>query len=261
MAFIFLAMDSTPVTAVRTPDSFSVSISATAADWPLLFTRLQTGGVIGQVRFILGDGSELTSELILDLRRVTGPWSSGAVTVERFGDAVRLANRIDRPASVHDLMAVTNGRSRLIPIERMISAQASETIAIEPLPEPAELYAVYTTPPTPEAIEAIPNAIERIHINVLFTNQILFSAHNLILMTVFVRRADSDTLEQIQITAETRVVQVDLLLPLTEYISQPAIQLRIVKTFSNGNTAVREWFNWELNQMGFVVSLTWDLVQ
>ena len=260
-AFVFLAMDSTPVSAVRTPDSFSVSISATAADWPLLFTRLQTGGVVGQVRFILGDGTELSSNLILDLRHITGPWTSGAVTAEKTGDAVRLTNRIDRPASVHDLMIVSDNKSRLVPVERMLSAGNSETVVIEALPNQAELFPVYTTPPTPEAIEAVPNAIERIHINVLFTNQILFSAHNLTAMDIFARRTGSQTSEQIHVGAETTVVQADFLLPLTEYISEPAIQLRIVKTFSDGHQEIKEWFNWELNTMGFVVSLTWNFVQ
>lgn len=259
----FHAMESTPVTTVRGPDSFSVSISANAdTDWPLLITRLQTGGVLGQVTFKLGDGSELSSQLTMDLRRITGPWSSGAVTVEKVGNAVRLTNRIDRPVSVHDLMVVSDGRSRLIPIERVIAAQVAETIAVEPLPAPVELYPVYITPSTPEALKEIPNAIERIHVNVPFLNLILFSAHNLTLMNVLVRRAGSDASELIQFTATSDTsVDFDLQLPLTEHVAEPTIQLRIVKTFSNGTTAVKEWFDWNLTKEGFVVSLTWDFVQ
>lgn len=260
-AFVFHAMDSTPVSAFRTPDSFSISISATAAEWPLLFTRLKTGGVLGQVRFILGEGTELSSNLTVDLRHITGPWAGGAVTVETTAAGVRLTNRIDRPVSVHDLLIVSGGSSRRVPVERTISTGGSESVAVEPLPAGAEVHPAYTTPETAEVIEAVPNAIERIHVNVLLTNQIRFSNHALTAMTVFVRRSGVTTSEQIHVLADTTVAQVDLLLPLTEYVARPLIQLRIVKAFSDGRTEIKEWFDWDLNAMGFVVGLTWPLVQ
>lgn len=260
-AFTFHAMDSTPVTAFRTPDSFSVSISATAADWPLLFTRLQTGGVLGQVRFILGDGTELASNLTVDLRHITGPWAGGAVTSEKAGGGVRLTNRIDRRVDVHDLLIVSGTSSRVATVERAIAAGATEAVTLDAPVGNADVYAAYTAPSSVEPIEAVPNAIERIHVNVLFTNQILFSNHALTAMTIFARRAGSAVAEPIRVVADTSVAQADFLLPLTEYVARPVIQLRITKAFSDAHTETKEWFDWDLNTMGFVVSLTWDLVQ
>jgi hypothetical protein len=80
-------------------------------------------------------------------------------------------------------------------------------------------------------------------------------------MSVSVRRSGATTAEQIHVLADTTVAQADLLLPLTEYIAKPVIQLRIVKAFADGHTEVKEWFDWDLNAMGFVVGLTWPLVQ
>jgi hypothetical protein len=48
---------------------------------------------------------------------------------------------------------------------------------------------------------------------------------------------------------------------LTEYIARPVVQLRIVNAFADGRTQVKEWFDWDLTQQGFVVSLTWEFVQ
>ena len=260
-AFEFLALDSTPVSAIRTVDSISVTIGATSADITLLETRLQTGGVTGGVKFILDDGTELASTLLLDLRYFSGPWQGGAVTAERSGNGVLLKNQIDRPVSVHDLMIVSDAASRLVPVEQMISAGASKTIAVDALTNQAELYPVYTAQPVAEALKRVPNAIERVHINVLFTNEITFSAHNLTALTLFVRLEGSSHAEQLHVTADITLVQADLLLPLTEYISDPVIQLRIVKKFSDGRNETKDWFNWDLNADGFVVPLDWDLVQ
>jgi hypothetical protein len=222
---------------------------------------LQTGGVLGQVRFMLGDGTELTSNLTVDLRNITGPWSGGAVTAERTGGSVRFTNHIDRAVNVHEALIVSGKTSRRVPVERAIAAGGSETATIDSLDDGAEIHPAYTTPLSPEAIEAVPNAIERIHVNVLVTNQILFSNHGLAAMTVLVRRAGTTHFEQILVGPDTTVSQADFLLPLTEYIARPVIQLRIVKAFLDGRTETKEWFDWDLNAMGFVVSLTWALVQ
>ena len=149
----------------------------------------------------------------------------------------------------------------MVPVERTLSAASADTVPVDALAVGAEIHPVYTTPATPEAIEAVPNAIERIHINVLVTNQILFANHALTQITVLVRQLGSSTFEQIQVGPETTVAQTDFLLPLTEYIARPVIQLRIMKAFSDGRTETKEWFDWDLNAMGFVVSLTWGLVQ
>jgi hypothetical protein len=258
-AYTFHALDSTPVAVTRTPDSFTVSIAATAADWPLLFTRLQTGGVLGEVRFMLGDGTELQSMLTVDLRHITGPWADGAVTSEPADGGVRLTNRIDRPVDVHELLLVRDGSPRRAAVERSIAAGAVETVALAA--DGAEIYPVYTAPASPEALQAVPNAIERIHVNVLFTNQIRFANHELSALAIAVRRAGSAEDEQVVVVAETTVAQVDLLLPLTEYVAQPLIQLRIVRTFADGRVETKEWFDWNLNTMGFVVGLTWSFIQ
>jgi hypothetical protein len=258
-AYTFHALDSTPVAVTRTPDSFTVSIAATAADWPLLFTRLQTGGVLGEVRFVLGDGTELQSMLTVDLRHITGPWADGAVTSEPADGGVRLTNRIDRPVDVHELLLVRDGSPRRAAVERSIAAGAVETVTLTA--DGAEIYPVYTAPASPEALQAVPNAIERIHVNVLFTNQIRFANHELSALAVAVRRAGSAEDEQVVVVAETTVAQVDLLLPLTEYVAQPLIQLRIVRTFADGRVETKEWFDWNLNTMGFVVGLTWGFIQ
>jgi hypothetical protein len=261
VAFVFHAMDSTPVTAFRTPDSFSVSVACTAADWPLLFTRLQTGGVVGQVRFGLGDGTELSSILSVDLRHVSGPWTGGPVSCDVTAGSVRLTNRIDRPVAVHEMLIVSGATSRTVPVERTLAPAATDTIPVAELAADAEAYAAYTTPATPEVIEALANAVERIHVNVIFTNQILFSNHALMAMSVFVRRQGTTTPEQLSILPDTTLVQADFLLPLTEYIARPVVQLRIVKAFADGGTQTKEWFDWDLTQQGFVIGLTWELVQ
>jgi hypothetical protein len=78
---------------------------------------------------------------------------------------------------------------------------------------------------------------------------------------VFVRRQGTTTPEQLSILPDTTIAQADFLLPLTEYIARPVVQLRIVKAFADGGTQIKEWFDWDLTQQGFVVSLTWEFVQ
>jgi hypothetical protein len=181
------------------------------------------------------------------------------VTSEPADGGVRLTNRIDRPVDVHELLLVRDGSPRRAAVERSIAAGAVETVTVAT--DGAEIYPVYTAPASPEALQAVPNAIERIHVNVLFTNQIRFANHELSALAIAVRRAGSAEDEQVVVVPETTVAQVDLLLPLTEYVAQPLIQLRIVRTFADGRVETKEWFDWNLNTMGFVVGLTWSFIQ
>src|SRR5262249_55555708 len=153
------------------------------------FTRLQTGGVLGEARFILGDGTELQSELTVDLRAITGPWADGAVTAEPADGGVRLTNHIDRPVGIHELLLVRDGSSNRVPVEQSIAGGVSEIVTVAL--GGAAVYPAYTMPASAVVLQEVANAIERIHVNVLFTNQIRFENHELVALEVTVRRVGS----------------------------------------------------------------------
>src|SRR5207247_10920961 len=71
----------------------------------LLINVVQQSGMSGSATFTFDDGTTLQSALILDTA-FTGPWDTGPLETQIAGEAVTIANRIERTISVFDLVTI-----------------------------------------------------------------------------------------------------------------------------------------------------------
>ncbi len=247
--------------AVRTPDSFQVTLATDLAGALLVRTLLQAGGVHGSVSLRLPDGSVLQSPLMLGLDAITGPWETGPVETARVDGNLRLTNRTERTVDVSDLLVHdAPDVGRRVRVDTSLAPGASHTVALGG--QAAEVYPVYSVPPgAPAALEEIRNVVEDIHTNVIFINLVRHENHGLSRLDVRARIKDVAGEYPVVMSGDPPQGAVDIILPLTTYLAQHTLQFQVTRTFQSGEVSVTPWLEWDLEQEGNIVSLTWELVQ
>ena len=246
--------------AARTPEGFQVSLAAGVDQILLLKAMIETSGVTAGVAFKFADGTTLQSTLVVDLRRIDGPWESGAVTVEIAGVRATLTNRVERAADVQELLVYANGaRAGVVGVERRLEPQAALGIDLPAGVE--EAAASYALANTGASLDEIRTFVEDIYTNVVFVSMFDLATERLQKVTVEgliagVAGAGAATLEQNAPSGEMAFVQ-----PLTAYLSQPTLQYRATFVAADGAARSGPWRDWRLDVRGNVIELGKDEIQ
>ncbi len=181
--------------AARVPDGFQVSLATGLAGAMGLKTIVERAGVGASVTFPLGDGTSLSSTLLIDLARIDGPWSAGPVEVARAGGAATLRSRIEQPLDVADLLLYTGGvPSGVVAVERRLAADAA--VVVEGLPDADEIVPRYAPAGGPGALDEVRTFIEDIYTNVVFLGSLErvmhFGWRARLSLSIVARRTGSD---------------------------------------------------------------------
>lgn len=248
-------------TVVRTPDAMQVSLSTDLPGAFLLRTLLENGGVFGSVTFKLPDGTQLQSNLMLDLRRITGPWEPGPLQVETAGGNARLTNCINSPVDVSDLRAYpASGTAHIIPVDARLEPGGARDIPLGGAE--GQLFPVYAVDESsPAALEEIRSLIEDVHTNVIFIDLINYANHNLSRVEIRARMKDIAGEYPVVMSGDPPRGVIDIILPLTVYLEKRILQFQVTKTFTNGAQEVTAWFDWDMRQDGNIISLSWEMIQ
>lgn len=241
-------------------DSFQISLSTDLDNTPQLQAMLQHSAVSGNVTFTLPDGAQLQSALILDLGGIIGPRATGPVEVALQANQASLTNRIERPVNVSDLMLYdASGVSQAAPVDRTLAPGEAVTI---PLPLAAvEAYPVYTIPVgDPATLEEIRSFVEDIHTNVVFLNLVNYANHGLQTLAIQAQIKGVAGVYPVATSEAEPISAIDLVLPLTTYLTHRVLQFQVTKTDSAGQVSNTPWLEWPLDTQGNVVSITWDLI-
>lgn len=235
-------------------------LAADVPGWVSLKARLETIGVEGSVRFTLPDDSVVSSELLLKLDHIAGPWDGGAVEVVLSERTARLTNRIEQHIDVHDLV-VYQGLSAAtsLPVELQLSPEASHTVTLDGAA--TEVYPVYKAQRGDLAmIEEVRSFIENIYRSIAFINLVNFSNHGLARLEIQARVKEVEGNYHAQLTASMPVVEVEVILSLVTYMFHHALQYRITKVFTTGERTSTVWFEINLTDSA-MISITWDMIQ
>ncbi|GAB4231688.1 MAG: hypothetical protein Kow00121_59900 [Elainellaceae cyanobacterium] len=242
----------------KMPDCFQVALSVPPVQTPTLTAILQTSGIYGNVQFKLPDGSVLQSALAMELSNVTGPWEVGAVEVSIANNKATLTNKIESELIVSDLLVYGSGQH--IPVEKNLKSGAS--LQVDLPANVTQAYPIYTIQPGSTSVpEEIRRFAEDIKTNVIFASQINFANHGLQRLDVQARIEGLAGVYSVPLSGDPPAGQVELLLPLTTFLSRKVLQFCITKTFTNGQTATTPWINWDLETQGNFVSLHWQMIQ
>jgi hypothetical protein len=245
---------------VRTPDSFQVTLATDFAGALLLRNMIQTSGVMASAKFQLPDGSNFQTNLSVQLTDIEGPWDTGPLEVELESEQITLTNRIEQAIAVSDLLIYRDEiAEEKLPVEAHVEPSSSLTLQIST--GVTEAYAFYEIA-TGEAstIEEIRSFIEDIHTNVVFVDLINYQNHNLAKLEMQARLKNVPGVRDVEMQGTPPQGEAQFVLPLTTYLSQRILQFRVKKILNSGQELWTSWIEWDLENAGNIVSLTWELI-
>jgi hypothetical protein len=248
---------------VTTHDGFQVTLATDLAGALFLRNILQTSGVMGSATFKLPDGSALRSSLVLDLGGIEGPWDEGPLAVTLAGGIATITNMIESEIEVQELAIYTpdGGPVQRLPVETMLVSGAQHTIALPSNTTAAAFYPVYKVHIGPSKLEEIRSFVEDITTNVIFVDLVNHAEHGLKQLDVQARLAGTDHSYSVPMSGDPASGHIDITLPLTTYLGAPTMQFQVAKTFDPGQVAAGEWIDWNLREMGNIISLVWQLIR
>jgi hypothetical protein len=253
----------------QAPDSFQVTLATDIPGTLLLRSMLEVGGIHGGARFTLPDGSELSTQLLLELASITGPWPQGPVSVKVSGGTAQLRNAIERPVTVSELRLYSGVADRGSSLPVGVELPPEGKISV-PLPGPAaEIVPVATVSAAGDAtLEEIRTFVEDIKTNVIFIDLVNFANHQLKDFTVKARMQGIAGTRSVPLAAPTggaagtgRVGQVEFTLPLTTFLDKHLLQFQVTKVPLTGKKKSTAWIDWDLETLGNVVSIEWEMIK
>ncbi|WP_426148200.1 hypothetical protein [Polaromonas sp. DSR2-3-2] len=249
-----------PIEAVTsaTPECLHTALSTDLTSALLLKTVIQNTGLSGSARFVLEDGSVVTSALSVHLGRITGPWMHGPIALLPKGDQLQLTNRVEGSVAVNDVY-LFNGPAEpvRIAVEATLAPGASIDIAA-----PAGYTAAYADAvplddgnPSFEEVRAM---IEEIECNVVFLDMVNYENHGL-------TRLDLDARLQgvpgvYRVGMDSRRGAVNFLLPLTTYLAARIVEFQVTKVFPGKPAELVPWQAWDMEARSNIVTLTADMI-
>ncbi|MDB5931707.1 MAG: hypothetical protein JWR60_3414 [Polaromonas sp.] len=249
-----------PVEAVTsaTPECLHAALSTDLASALLLKTLIQNTGLTGQARFILEDGSVVSAALSVHLGRITGPWLSGPLTLERKADTLQLTNRIEASLAVKDVYVFSGaGAPARLPVEATLAPGASLDISApgDYTAAHADAAALADGSPTFEEVRAM---IEEIECNVVFIDVVNYENHGL-------ARIDIDARLQgvpgvFRVGMDSRRGAVNFLLPLTTYLATRIVEFRLTKVAAGKPDELTGWQRWDMQANSNIVTVTSDML-
>ncbi len=242
----------------QTWDSFRVSLSTNLVDALALTTLIEGAGISGTATFTLPDGLVISSDLLLDTQ-IVGPWSLGPVAVSLAPGQATLANRIEVPVSVFDVVTSAGaGPPQRVKADVSLAPGESRQVALPAAAD--EAYPVYSIAAQHVPLRQLAVFAEDVVSNVIFVNLVNYANHGLVRLGLQARLKDTEHAYAVEI-AEGQSAALDITLPLTTYLENQTLQFQVTKTTAEAATTTTAWLDWDLKKQGNVVSLTWDLIQ
>jgi hypothetical protein len=239
---------------VRVPEGFQVSLSTGVAGILQLKAIIEMGGITGVVDFPLADGTHLSSNLVIDLARIDGPWETGAVAAQVSGDGVTLVNSVESDAEVSDLLLYSSStRSGKTPVEARVPAGASLTVTA-----PAGVTSAlprYTLAKGAATLEELRTFVEDIYTTIVFVTSLDLAAHQLEHLVVDARMVGVPHTGAATLDARATSAEVAFVLPLTTYLAEPTLQYRVTARRQDASEVSGAWHDWRIDVLGNVVTV------
>ena len=240
-----------------------LSLETDLINWELLKTRLENNGILGSITVRLSDGSSLpSSSLALKLDQIWGPWDKGAVALDQDGRRLRLTNRIERPINLIDLMLYRGvGVATSLPLDITLDSGAVTTISL-PQGSP-EAYPTYVFPTVdPITIPEVRSFVEDIDRTFNFINLINFGNHTLERLDIEARIKNLEGIYTTQVTEEMPIAEIEMIMPLTTYLTHHILEFRVTKIFHAGtSSSITPWLEHNFAISGSIISLVWPMVE
>jgi hypothetical protein len=127
-----------------------------------------------------------------------------------------------------------------------------------------EVFPAYTIPPgTPLEVEEIRSMVEEVQTNIVFIDLVNYANHGLSRLEIKACLKDvpgtHDVPMQRAAPDSPPVGTVDFILPLTTY-TNCILQFQVKKVFQSAPEQTTRWLEWDVERLGSVVSITWEMI-
>ncbi|MGB9927609.1 MAG: hypothetical protein ACPK85_04320 [Methanosarcina sp.] len=226
------------------------------ANWQLMRSVLSNPGINGSVSFTLADGSRFSSNLLLKLDHIRGPWQNGPLEIVAQNEEVNITNCIESTIDISDLVRYVGDKiAEQVPVEVSLIPGKTHKISAG-----SGLQPVYSYPPgDPVAIKETRSFVEDIYSNLIFINLLNFNNHNLLQLNVEARLQGLDSLYKAQLTEDMRVADIPVVLPLTTYLENRLLDFRVIKIFKDREAESTDWIQWDM-ETSVPISLTREIL-
>ncbi|MDB5938942.1 MAG: hypothetical protein JWP77_1306 [Polaromonas sp.] len=249
-----------PIDAVTsaTPEGLHTALSTDLVSALLLRTLIQNTGLGGSARFVLEDGSVVTSALSVHLGRITGPWMHGPITLQPRGDRLLLTNRVESAVAVKDVY-LFNGPAEpaRLPVEATLAPGASLEVAAPAGYSAAQADAVPLADGNP-TLEEVRAMIEEIECNVVFIDVVNYENHGLTRLDIDARLQGVPGVYRVAM--DSRRGAVDFLLPLTTYLAARIVEFQLTKVFAGKPAEAVPWRVWDMQTGSNIVTVTSEMI-
>ncbi len=230
------------VEAVPSDTGFAVLLDTDIPGFLVLQSLLRTGGVSGLARWTLPDGTEVTSTLRLALDRITGP-ESGVIQITGSGVQRQLTNRLGRRVAVEE---VRTGRRVIANVGRVL--QPAEALDVTLSEDVHDLVVVAEVEPGAETLEEMRAYVEDLQLKLTLVAEAAIAAGNSV--AVAVHLVDDVDIRTVTLNASHRQDEVVFTLPLTRYLSNPALQVVV-----EGDGVPSTTFTWSIRDQGVLIPI------
>lgn len=219
---------------------------------------LNSIGLSGKVTFTLPDESIYTSDLIISLETVKGPFINGALIAERRNGSLSLTNGLKQSIQLTELHAYKNYEDKIIiPVEKTLAG--GEGLSIEIDHERIHV-AQYVVEASSEALSEIRQYLEDIECQVLFVTNIDFEKEKINKLLISFGLSQQD-LQQTTLGKNKTVAEQLLVMPLTDFFDQRQIEYAVTTEKANGDSVQSEWRTVSLADEGNIINITTSIIQ
>jgi hypothetical protein len=215
--------------------------------------------------YTLPDSSVIATTLELNLNSIVGPIGRTPIDVTVIPGGANLVNRIECDVDIDDLMVIDDaadpGHSAIttVPVERSPAPGESVTVHAE-IPPAARLVPIATPKSSAATLAEIRSFVEDIYTQIAFINLLNFDNHNLASIAVEAHVMGLPETYNTMMASTDNVQILEMVLPLTRYLSHPVIQFQASITRRDNRVQQTSWIDWSLENKGNVVGITWELL-
>ncbi len=231
------------VEAVPTDTGFAAILSTDVPGFLTLQSLLRTSGVSGRASYTLPDGAELSCALRLLLDRVVGPWESGIIHITGSGLSRRLENMLDRRVAVGE---IRSGNRVLADVDHVLGPR--EDIDVTLSEDASEPVVVARQEPGVETLEELRAYVEDLDLGVVVVASQSIPAGTS--MSVRLALVGDEDVRDVTLNASRRQQEVVFTLPLTRYLTDPALTVTVETPSATPIT-----FAWSIRDQGVLIPI------
>lgn len=239
----------------------TVNFTVNIVKWPLMQDMLSKGGVSGNIVFTLPDDTPVSSDLILQLTTIRGPWHTGPLAVEESSAKVKLINKVNQSVEISDIYRVSGAIYEKIPVEILLNGDQEKETEVNWNNEDTFLPVYQYPPADPVTIEESRSFVEDIFQNVAFINLVPLQENGLERINIQCRMENTEQIYRAQVTEGMPVVEIQFILSLTTYIQNKFLEMRFTSIGKGMPELTSSWKKWNLEKEGTTISITSDMLE